>query len=151
MDENRLKMNFGFSPEDIELAKQILDAWRDKAYYNLGALMAVISQENWKEAGFKYGDRVPERGWTKPLVENNGAWKDHLAKLQHPKEEGGYHVVSSPYGVHQEDLEQLIKICNENGLVFKIMGVGRGNVGELYFPGHTIDIDIYKKDDKTVK
>jgi len=152
MNINKLKTNFGYSPEDIELANQIVEKWGDKAYYNLGALMAVISQDYWEEEGeFKYGDRVPSTGWTKCLVENFGGWRDHLVKMKHPKDKGGFHVVSSPYGVHQRDLESLMALCHENGLEFNIYGVGRGNAGELYFPGHTIDIHIYKKDDKTVQ
>ena len=149
MNANKLKTNFGFDPEDIELAKQIQEKWGAKAYYNLGAVMAVLSQEAWEEHGFKYGDDVPFTGWTKCLAEANfGGWIDHLVKLKHPKENDGFHVVSSPYGLEQKDLEQLISFCKEHDLIFKIFGVGRGDAGELYFPGHTIDIHIYKKDDK---
>jgi len=139
---------WGFTPEDFDFAQQILDKWGDRAYYKMGALMAVITQEKMKEYGYKYGGDVPFTGWTEYLAKlTPGGWNDHMVKITHPKEKGGgYHVVSSPYGLEQEDMEQLISFCKKYGYAFRIPGIPKGAVGQFYFPGHAIDIHIYQKE-----
>ena len=67
-----------------------------------------------------------------------GRYVDHYYGIKN-RENGREHVILEPYGISFDDIKELVKQCDDNGLEFRIDG------NSIHFAGWTIRIDISEK------
>lgn len=70
----------------------------------------------------------------------SGSYVDHHYGLKSRAEGGEEYIVLEPYSISFENIKQLVKQCDDNGLEFVISGDSK------HFTGWTIRIEISEKD-----
>jgi hypothetical protein len=146
-EKAKLKLNFGFSPVEIEEAEKFLGTLKHNSYYRLGALMAIVSQRIQRANGLTISHK-PTGKIRAALNERYGEtlgrpnWGDHARFVERPGDlPQECRLLCSPYGLDFEDLKDLIEFCSQYDFDCRIAGID----GESYFPGHTVDIWVTPK------
>lgn len=148
-EKSKLQTNYGFTPDELEQADkfvEMLESGKHGAYYKLGALMGVMSQRRFKEQDIKYVYNKRPLGRLGTALDKRygkyirpSSWGDHESYL---KVNGDSRTectgVFSPYQLSLKDMKDIVTFCDEYDLDCEIAGI----IGELYFPGHAIDIWI---------
>ena len=107
----------------------------------LATLMRINQLRRLKEWGESYNYGRGFKTFFKKFKEGHNEIFDHVASIYDKKNKKRF-LISEPYGISDESLGRLIKLCEENNIHFQIRGES------IHFPNRTIQI-VFEKDIKT--
>lgn len=149
-EQLKILPRFGFkTPEDIDLIEEVMSRWGTKTFYNLGAIMGILSRTRYTSRVYEFNE-VPKTGPIGKALKSEypygrrTSWMDHASRIHRKGEPRKWDtLVVSPYDFDKKDAEDLIRFCDKYNLTFHI---GQSMMGNIYFPGHTLDIFIDSND-----
>ena len=132
--ETVLKVEELINEEGFEVAHRVMASI-------LGYGFAQMEKERYRFGHFGLLRRMLRDRFIKGILHParlSGRYVDHYYGTK-SREDGREHVILEPYGISFDDIKELVKQCDDNGLEFRIGG------NSIHFAGWTIRIDIFEK------